>query len=375
MDVLCFLPSQDPLISLPKTFEAWEVLAQDLPKLLTSSVTRSSIEKLPAVDVASLSSKEEHERLMLILSYLGHAYVWNNKKPTHKIPSNLAIPWHDVATKLGRPPVLSYASYALHNWRRMDANKPIELGNIVLLQNFLGGIDEEWFILIHVDIEQKATPGLSAILSAQRGAEKNDFETLNHAFKKMIQSLTAMCDSLDRMPEHCDPYIYFNRVRPYIHGWKDNPALPEGLIYEGVDEYHGKPQKFKGETGAQSAIIPCFDAALNVIHKDTPLKKHLDEMRIYMPPEHRAVLESIEKGPSIRKLIQKANHTETKNNYNRCLELIDRFRRTHLSYAANYIQKQAQTSLSNPTEIGTGGTPFMQYLKEHLDETLAMRIK
>ena len=33
-----------------------------------------------------------------------------------------------------------------------------------------------------------------------------------------------------RMPERCDPYIYFERVRPYIHGWKDNPALPEGSM-------------------------------------------------------------------------------------------------------------------------------------------------
>ena len=31
----------------------------------------------------------------------------------------------------------------------------------------------------------------------------------------------------DRMPERCDPYVYFERVRPYIHGWRDNPALPE----------------------------------------------------------------------------------------------------------------------------------------------------
>ncbi len=45
---------------------------------------------------------------------------------------------------LGRPPVLSYASYALDNWRRIDRKNPIDLGNIALLQNFLGGQDEEY---------------------------------------------------------------------------------------------------------------------------------------------------------------------------------------------------------------------------------------
>ena len=40
---------------------------------------------------------------------------------------------------------------------------------------------------------------------------------------------------MNRMPEKCDPFIYYNRVRPYIFGWKNNPATPDGVIYEGVD--------------------------------------------------------------------------------------------------------------------------------------------
>ncbi len=43
-----------------------------------------------------------------------------------------------------------------------------------------------------------------------------------------------MLETLRRMPEFCDPYVYFHRVRPYIHGWKDNPAVPDGVVHEGV---------------------------------------------------------------------------------------------------------------------------------------------
>jgi indoleamine 2,3-dioxygenase len=81
-----------------------------------------------------------------------------------------------VSQRLGRPPVLSYASYALDNWRRLDDSRPIELGNICLLQNFFGGQDEEWFVLIHVAIEAQAGPGLAAILAAQKAVAADQAE-------------------------------------------------------------------------------------------------------------------------------------------------------------------------------------------------------
>ncbi len=371
-DLSCgFLPNVDPIEKLPNAFHAWESLALELPKLLTTDHARETIEALPPFDTPSLTSLAEFERAMLLLSYLGHAYVWGQSNPADRLPAVVAKPWVFVAKKIGRPPVLSYASYALYNWRRLDPNKPIEIGNIVLLQNFLGGLDEEWFILVHVDIEAKAALGLRTMKYTHDAMKKSDDDqTLDH-LKTMIDSLVAMNDTLNRMPESCDPYIYYNRVRPYIHGWKDNPALPNGLLYEGVEEYRGKPQFFKGETGAQSTIIPSYDIFLGITHENNPLKKHLDEMRLYMPPNHQRFLESLEKQPSLRKYI--FEKTDRKNRfkklYNDCVQLVTQFRHTHLSYAARYIQKQSQTSLANPTTIGTGGTPFMEYLRKHLTET------
>lgn len=367
-----FLPNQDPLKTLPAPLHPWEELANTLPKLLVSQQTRGIIRSLPQLDCTLLSQPEEQERAMQLLSYLGHAYVWNEATPTDSLPASIAIPWTQLSQSLGRPPVLSYASYALYNWERIDPKKPIELGNIALLQNFLGGIDEEWFILIHVEIEAKAIPALLSILPTLTACKEQDCESLAKNLISIRSALSAMCDTLGRMPEHCDPYIYYNRVRPYIHGWKDNPALPNGLIYEGVSEI---PQFYKGETGAQSSIIPCLDALFAVEHKESPLKQHLLEMKLYMPKEHREFLTYLEQNPSLRDFIlaHKGN-TSLSELYNQCLELMYEFRKTHLSYAAHYIQKQSQTSKANSTEVGTGGTPFMKYLLEHLEETKAARI-
>jgi len=366
-----FLPTRDPIDRLPPAFAPWEELALGLPKIIPTGKLRDHVNALPAFDVAKLCTQEHFERAMLLLSYLGHAYVWGDSPPVTRIPQVLAEPWCGVADSVGRPPVLSYASYALYNWRRIDTAKPIELGNIALLQNFLGGIDEEWFILIHVDIEQKATRGLKTLLPALQSIAQSNHKSLQAQLQDIKQSLDAMCNTLDRMPQHCDPYIYFNRVRPYIHGWKDNPALPNGLVYQGVKKFGEKPQFFKGETGAQSTIIPAFDAFFEIVHADNVLKKHLDEMQLYMPPAHQNFLVTLQQGSGLREYIQHhpSNESVLKTLYNECVLLISRFRKTHFNFAASYIQKQSQTSNTNPTEVGTGGTPFMKYLLSHLDET------
>ena len=368
-----FLPVQDPLQRLPSAFSAWEILALELPKWLVSNHLRQTIDQLPEFPRAKLTSAAELERAMMILSYLGQAYVWANlQQPAQRIPANLAVPWHQIATELGRAPVLSYASYALHNWRRLNPQQDIELGNIALLQNFLGGLDEEWFILVHVDIEAKAAPGLNAALPALSAAQHSDPSQLTQQLEIIRHSLEKMCAVLNRMPEGCDPYIYYNRVRPYIHGWKNNPAIPAGIIYEGVKEYQQQPKKFKGETGAQSTIIPLFDALLGVAHRDSPLKTHLTEMLEYMPREHRKFLELISQQNILREVVQ--NHRADgalREVYNDCLQLLHEFRAIHLRYAANYIQKQHQSSGGNPTDVGTGGTPFMEYLRLHKEETEA----
>ena len=349
-----FLPSKDPLRALSEDFMVWEEMGQQLPKLLVSGKIRSILGRLPVPDMDALKTDAEFERAMLLLSYFGHGYVWGEPKPPDHIPSNIAVPWYRVAKRLGRPPVLSYASYALNNWRRIDPEGPVSLGNIVLLQNFLGGIDEEWFILVHVAIESKAAQALRAAVNAQNAVLNDLPRQLDQHLVVLAAGVEKMYKILLRMPEHCDPFIYFHRVRPYIHGWKDHPALQDGMIYEGVREYEGRPQKFRGETGAQSAIIPSMDAALGIQHADDPLRPYLMEMRNYMPPRQKTFIEAVEKGPSIRRYVQEnlKNHPSLRKSYNECVGWVERFRSKHLEYAALYVQKQSIRSPYNPTERG-----------------------
>ena len=364
-----YLPSSDPALSLSPGNEEWDQFGKDLPKLLMGTNFRQRVKNLPQFNIGKLNGEAEIQRAMLVLSYIGQAYQWSENEAATVMPAVLAKPWYEVGQLVGRPPILSYQSYASDNWRRFDKSGAIECGNIGLLQCFLGGQDEEWFILIHIEIEKKAGKALKAIEQAQEAVISGNAEKVEAALIKLRTALTAMYEVLGRMPERCDPYIYFHRVRPYIFGWRNNPSLPDGVVYEGVDQYKGVGQKFRGETGAQSAIIPAMDGVLGIEHEKDELREYLMEMRTYMPPAHVAFIQAVEAGPSVRNFVTSTKKNSLTEVFNDCVELVANFRAMHLEYAGTYIHAQAQATPGNPSAVGTGGTPFMVYLRKHRDET------
>ena len=186
-----FLPVHDPATELPRAWAAWDDVARDLPKLLLTGRIRKRLRALPALPDEPLASGAAMRRAMLVLSYLGHAYVWGESEPADHVPASIAVPWASLAARLGRPPVLSYASYALDNWRLLDRHGPLELGNLAIVQNFLGGADEDWFILIHVEIEARAARVLSRIGPATAAAASGDA----NALAEHLAAIAARCSA------------------------------------------------------------------------------------------------------------------------------------------------------------------------------------
>tara|TARA_B110000090_G_scaffold28282_1_gene29406 strand:- start:161 stop:1303 length:1143 start_codon:yes stop_codon:yes gene_type:complete len=372
-----FLPQKVPSKSYSVQSESCDriqEIASNLPKLLLTGKVQSAINKLSPKDLSidDLLINEASQDLKLAmshLSFIAHAYIWGDNKPNESIPSVLANPWVKVAKNQGRPPILSYASYCLDNWFLIDPDEPISLENVGLINNFLGGVDEDWFVTIHVCIENAAADAIAACAEISMLETDAPEDKSIQLLKRIIISMKKVNEIFARMPEKCDPYIYYHRVRPFIFGTKDNPDLKNGLIYKG--EFESKPQFFRGETGAQSSIIPSLDGALQITHTKDHLRHYLNEMREYMPPKHREFMEVLEKNSQIKKIIKGSKKLTSL--YNDCLEEIRAFRAMHLEYAGTYIFKQAQ--IKNPfgrggsTITGTGGTPFMAYLKKHRDET------
>lgn len=365
-------------IELPERFDPVLEAASNLSGLITSGRIRHFLDALPDPDIAdwAASAPEEEVRTAMVhYSFLVQAYVWGEPRPPKHLPANLARPMCALADRLGQAPLLPYSAYVLDNWYRLDKAGPITLDNIAMYQNFLGGADENWFVLVHVAIEAEAGVLLDNAAKLVSVAKAGDEAEATRLLEEMDEAWERIYGHFARMPEQCDPYIYFHRVRPYIHGWANNPALEGGgLIYEGMDRYEGKPQAFRGQTGSQSSIVPAMDALFQVGHSDDPLRQFLDELHSYRPVEHRRFIEDLAAQSTLRDFVAGSGDAELKAAFNACLNQSARFRTRHLEYAASYINKQAGSIAGNDPDVGTGGTPFMKYLKKHRDENAAQLV-
>jgi indoleamine 2,3-dioxygenase len=350
-----FLPEQDPLIEFPTTsqFSPLDRLGRDLPSLLHDRGFRAIARGLVIPGLPEEEVPLPELRLYYVrLGFLASAYVNQvGQDPATILPRNIAIPMCEVCSRLGRPPILSYDGYALFNWKRFDPAGSIALGNIDTIQNFVHLYDEHWFILVHVEIEALAAAALQAIDQAERALNEADLEALNIAVASLARTLWSQVETLRRIPEKMDPALYYKTFRPYIRFF-------ESVVYEGVEAI---PLNFRGETGAQSSVIPTAVAFLKVPHKSSMLTNHLADMRRFMPADHRAVIEQVEALPDIRGKV-------AREPFNDALEALAAFRETHLQFAIRYIAAHER----DPR--GTGGTPYMNWLSQLIDETRAYKI-
>lgn len=388
-----FLPEPDPLTTLPQEHELFRRMDRirlNTPRYLGTERFRSIVDNFSDYflhhvargdpgewhDIeAHLRTNERLARLArLALGAMMQPYVLGSPHEARtgtvcaRIPAGLARLMVFVSELLDVPPIIAYQDYSLANWERLDPHEPIVLGNLMLLQYLLGGLDEAWFILVHVDIEARMGAVPDAALFGMRGVATGNADMVATGLAIMKNGFDRMYESFLRMREHCSSDIFFERVRPYIMGQKMNPALPNGVIYEGVSE---KPFFLRGESGAQSSIIPLCAAALRVIYPDDEMSRYSREMHAYMPQGHRRFIADVrkaEKNFSIRQFVleHKITHPFLFDLFALCLEGGKKFLTEHASFTEEYIHRHtAKSTAANPHNIGTGGSDFMQTLLRH----------
>ncbi|MGK3994843.1 hypothetical protein [Sorangium sp. So ce1024] len=353
-----YLPATDPVLRLPPAYDAWERVAASLPALLSTERLGAALERMPVLPVDRLEDVGQVRRGLLLISMLASAHVWGRREPATVLPRSAAVPLWELSERLGLPPTLVHATMTLWNFRRIEPDEGITLSNIAVLQLFHGGMDEHWFFQVAVAMDAACAPAVRAIVEARRDSAHGRVEGVARALDVMTAALNNVREILARMPERCDPYIFYRRLRPFLSGWPE-----PGVIYAGIDD---TPRRFGGSSGAQSPLLQLFDAILGVSPSDG-VRSFLLKMRGSMLPGHRRFLEIVERGPSLVDFVRPlaSSHPALCDAHNACVNALVRVREVHAEITVRYILGESDEKHAR----GTGGSSLVEFLNEMCDAT------
>ncbi|UKZ48696.1 hypothetical protein TrVGV298_002924 [Trichoderma virens] len=385
-------PRADPIVTLPKEFEALESILQRMPvKTLSGEPGLLAHGKLgDEVDTSFPDLTEQMDLykgnlpLMNALyrdySFLASAYLL---EPCHlrflkgeeyglgrqTLPKNIARPIARCAELTGFMPFMEYAgSYALYNYRLEEPSRGLEYDNIRLIRAFEHGLDptssEAGFVLVHIDM---AAAGLGSVEGRK---------SFNQGLSDIVTAMKKINAVMETMWGKSRPRDYTS-FRTFIFGITAQSMFPNGVVYESL--YDNKPMSFRGESGANDSMVPLMDNFLQLPMPNTPLTAILNDFREYRPSNHKTFLQYVKARSQELDLKtyalgykgepesdeQKELLRESRSLWIQILNEVRDFRWRHWCFAREYILKQT----SHPT--ATGGSPIVTWLPNQLEAVLA----
>jgi indoleamine 2,3-dioxygenase len=409
-----FLPRMDPIVTLPKEFDALESVLQRMP-ITTASGEPGLLAQAKLGDeihngfpdlTAAMDLYKDDLPLMNALyrdySFLASAYLL---EPCHErfvkgepyglgrqvLPANIASPIAKCAEICGFKPFMEYAgSYALFNYRLEDPSAGLEYSNLRLIRAFENGLDptssEAGFVLVHIDMVKNSGPLVAGTVqcldvAARAGASDGSLEdrtSFNAGLDSILQAMKKINGVMETMWTKSKPMEYTS-FRTFIFGITSQSMFPDGVVYEGVND--NKPLSFRGESGANDSMVPLMDNFLQVPMPDTPLTEILRDFREYRPSNHKGFLLHVKERSAeleVKKfaLAQRAGAKaasseeakalirQSRGLWLQILNQVRDFRWRHWCFAREYILKRT----SHPT--ATGGSPIVTWLPNQLEAVL-----
>ncbi|CAN9513371.1 unnamed protein product [Ophioblennius macclurei] len=380
-----------PLDELPPYYQPWMDIALRVPELVHSHELRSYVNKMPLLNTELLQEHRELRLAHLALAMMTMGYVWQEGETdtVEVLPCTLAVPFWEVSQRLGLPPILTHADAVLANWKKKDPDGPIDMENLEMLVSLPGGESVRGFFMVTLLVEHAAAPALRNIPIVINGVRRRDIKVVAKALEDISKSIQDMTAALKLMQEYVEPSIFYGIMRIYLSGWKDNPSMPNGLIYEGVQT---QPMQYSGGSAAQSSLLHCFDELLGIKHEEKS-SSFLIRMRNYMPPAHKKLIQDISSQPSLRSFVQQQASEPLTQSFHLCVTKLLALRSYHINVVSRFItvpaararqlrnqsqdSREAESVISKaPTaleERGTGGSGIMTFLKtvrNHTKEAL-----
>lgn len=388
-----FNPSINVLRTLPTEFNELQKLVDNMPVyidfkndikgyLSTEGQLLKAVHDLPNyVDMIPNYSNDKSiiHALYRAYTFIASAYLLEPSYQTYVktkdygkalnvLPIQVAQPLCYVSEILNVYPWLDYHySYCLGNCVKIDESKPATWDNLKMLLRFAGTDDENGFVCIHVDINSYGAQLIKSIHTTINGIQNGELNYVEEGLKLNLETMINMNTRRMEMWKASNHKNY-NDFRVFIMGIEGNDEIfGNGVVYEGVEKYNGKPQKFRGQSGSQDDIIPTEDIFTGVYkyYPNNLLTKYLYDMRSYRPQVVQNFFVDLGNDSDgilnkIKILCEKTNDYESIVYLLFVLEQIYKFRNGHWMFVQKFILANTKYARA------TGGTPITTWLPNQI---------
>lgn len=359
---LGFLPRQVPADVLPDEWSPWVEAARMLPEHFHGNGARDWLaarfgKPVPgiAAGVAALAPHEA-DRLLTVLSVLGHAFRWDCVPPTAAeyartrlaLPPGLEAPWAALCARSGHPRVGNLASMVTTNWR---------------LPGYAGGADYPAEALLHGGAEPAVLWLCPPSDEALRAFLRTGIETeavgarLVLTAVRLVEAATAgnahRCGwLLERL--HGELTDIGAPFRTYIQKQRFTPSDFMTLIQPptlwGLDEGEGV---LEGASGPQVGALQVADALLNV-SRASLMGQSVLATRRFLPARHRHFLELMDlAAPRVREFVLRSGDRQLAGLFNACVSALKAWRLVHQKRGAMFLK--AEGGQAPAAYASTGG--------------------
>ncbi|CAH2275001.1 indoleamine 2,3-dioxygenase 2 [Pelobates cultripes] len=366
---------KNPLDKLPQYYKPWMDIAENLTLLIETKKLRKEVMQMPQLGLEHLTDKREVILARVLLSHIVMGYVWQDGEQgaIKVLPQALAVPYYQISKVLGLPLIMVHSDFVLANWKQKDRLGTMTIENLSTIVSLPGGESLQGFVLVTLLVEVAAIPGVKAVIQAVKALLCEERQTLLQAMRDIAQSINKMGEALQLMYDYVDSDVYYNKIRIFLSGWKDNPSMPDGLIYEGASD---DPLFFSGGSAAQSSVFHVYDELFG-IHHQPESSNFLLKMRQYMPPAHNNFIEWVKGVPKLPEYVQRSGDLDLTSAFNLCITTLTEVRSLHIRIVSKYVTSAgararkkellAGSGGQQMQERGTGGSLAMAFLKSVRD--------
>jgi sulfite reductase (NADPH) flavoprotein alpha-component len=249
-----FMPRQQPLLSLPPAYHAWDETAAQLPELFRSLSLRRVLDQMPILSAAALPDPYLL-RASAIISIFAHAYYYVEPEPPAVMPESVLRPWAEISERLQRPaPHLSFIDLNVYNWRLIDpqAADPMRMENLALLIPIVGNEDERRFQTVPIEMLARFSPVVGMVVRAQEAAGRDDRPALKQELIAITNAINLLSyDSFPKVnpnahsPLYVNPVVWGKTVAPLATPYQEGGVIPgpSGTAipaFQLLDEFFGR---------------------------------------------------------------------------------------------------------------------------------------